>query len=54
MARTDDPLLAGPVAPAEGTVHNTVDQRSPSDPTSPPTERSLTHTHRARNAVRTK
>jgi arylsulfatase A-like enzyme len=33
MVRTDDPLLHGPIAPAEGTVHNAVDQRSPSDPT---------------------
>ena len=47
MARTDDPLLDGPVPPAPGTVYNTVDQRSPSEPTTPPTERSLTHTRRA-------
>lgn len=50
MVRTDDPLLAGPVPPAEGTVYNTVDQRSADDPTTPPTERSLTLTRRGRNA----
>ncbi len=33
MKRTDDPLLKGPVPPAAGTVYNTVDQISPSDPT---------------------
>jgi N-sulfoglucosamine sulfohydrolase len=49
MVRTEDPLLDGPVAPAEGTVVNTVDQISPADPTTPPTTRSLTLTHRARN-----
>ena len=49
MIRTEDPLLNGPVAPAEGTVVNTVDQISPGDPTTPPTARSLTLTHRARN-----
>jgi N-sulfoglucosamine sulfohydrolase len=49
MVRTDDPLLEGPVAPAEGTVVNTVDQISPADPTTPPTPRSLTLTRRARN-----
>lgn len=37
MIRTDDPLLQGPVPPAEGTFFNTVDQISPSDPTSSPT-----------------
>ena len=42
MVRTEDPLLEGPVAPAEGTVVNTVDQISPADPTTPPTPRSLT------------
>jgi N-sulfoglucosamine sulfohydrolase len=49
MVRTEDPLLDGPVAPAEGTVVNTVDQVSPADPTTPPTNRSLTLTRRARN-----
>jgi N-sulfoglucosamine sulfohydrolase len=49
MARTDDPLLQGAVAPAEGTFYNTVDQVSPSDPTTPPTTHSLTLTHRARH-----
>ncbi len=48
MVRTDDPLLEGAVAPAEGTIYNTVDQVSPSDPTTPPTTHSLTLTHRAR------
>jgi arylsulfatase A-like enzyme len=48
MARTDDPLLDGPVAPAEGTIHNTVDQLSASEPTTPPTTHSTTLTHRAR------
>jgi N-sulfoglucosamine sulfohydrolase len=33
MVRTDDPLLQGKVAPAEGTFYNTVDQISASDPT---------------------
>ncbi len=36
MVRTGDPLLDGPVPPAEGTVANTVDQVSASDPTPPP------------------
>jgi hypothetical protein len=36
MVRTGDPLLDRPVPPAEGTVLNTVDQVSASDPTSPP------------------
>ncbi|MDQ1414394.1 MAG: N-sulfoglucosamine sulfohydrolase, partial [Acidimicrobiaceae bacterium] len=40
MVRTDDPLLNGPVAPAEGTFYNTVEQVSPSDPTTPPTTHS--------------
>jgi arylsulfatase A-like enzyme len=53
MVRTEDPLLDGPVAPAEGTVVNTVDQLSPGDPTTPPTVRSLTLTHRARNGSET-
>jgi N-sulfoglucosamine sulfohydrolase len=49
MARTDDPLLDGPVAPAEGTVRNTVDQASASEPTTPPTTHSLTYTRRSRS-----
>jgi arylsulfatase A-like enzyme len=49
MVRTDDPLIQRMVAPAEGTFHNTVDQISPSDPTTPPTTHSATLTHRARN-----
>jgi arylsulfatase A-like enzyme len=48
MVRTDDPLLDGPVAPAEGTVRNTVDQRSANDPTTPPTTHSRTNTRRVR------
>ena len=48
MVQTDDPLLAGPVPPAEGTVYNTVDQVSASDPTIPPTAHSRTHTRRTR------
>jgi N-sulfoglucosamine sulfohydrolase len=32
MEQTDDPLLNGPVAPADGTTFNTVDQISPSEP----------------------
>jgi N-sulfoglucosamine sulfohydrolase len=51
MVRTGDPLLDGPVPPAEGTVGNTVDQVSASDPTTPPTARSLTHSHRTRNGA---
>lgn len=51
MTRTDDPLLKGPVPPAEGTFYNTVDQISPSDPTIPSSTHSLTLTHRARNAA---
>ena len=39
MVETGDPLLQGPVAPAEGTFYNTVDQVSPSDPTTPATTR---------------
>jgi N-sulfoglucosamine sulfohydrolase len=34
MVATEDPLLRGPVQPAKGTFYNTVDQVSPSDPTS--------------------
>jgi arylsulfatase A-like enzyme len=51
MERTDDPLLDGPVAPAPGTVTNTVDQRSPSDPTTPPTAHSTTLTRRPRGST---
>jgi N-sulfoglucosamine sulfohydrolase len=32
MEQTDDPLLNGPVAPADGTTFNTVDQISPNEP----------------------
>jgi hypothetical protein len=49
MVRTDDPLLAGPVPPAPGTFTNSVDQRSPSDPTTPATSHSRTLTRRARH-----
>jgi hypothetical protein len=49
MVKTDDPLLAGPVAPAPGTVYNTVDQLSADEETTPPTTHSLTHTRRARS-----
>ncbi len=49
MMRTDDPLLEGPVAAAEGTFYNTVDQISASDPTTPPTTHSLTLSRRVRN-----
>ena len=42
MIRTDDPLLEGPVAPAENTFYNTVDQLSASDPTRSDTTRSRT------------
>jgi arylsulfatase A-like enzyme len=48
MERTEDPLLDGPIAPAEGTVYNTVDQISADEPTEPPTQHSLTHTRRER------
>jgi arylsulfatase A-like enzyme len=51
MVRTEDPLLAGPVPPAEGTVTNTVDQLSASDPTTPPSTRSQTLSHRPRNGT---
>ena len=43
-----NPALHGPVPPAEGTIVNTVDQVSASDPTTPPSLRSLTHSQRAR------
>ena len=49
MVQTGDPLLNGPVPPAEGTVVNTVDQVSASDPTTPPSDRSLTLSRRSRN-----
>jgi hypothetical protein len=49
MVRTNDPLLEGPVAPAEGTFYNTVDQISASDPTTPATTHNLTLTRRARS-----
>ena len=49
MVRTEDPLLKGPVPPAEGTVVNTVDQVSASDPTTPPSDRSPTRSRRSRN-----
>jgi N-sulfoglucosamine sulfohydrolase len=49
MVRTGDPLINGPVLPAEGTVVNTVDQVSASDPTSPPSIRSATLSRRTRN-----
>lgn len=49
MERTEDPLLDGPVPPAEGTVLNTVDQVSAADPTTPPSDRSLTLSRRPRH-----
>jgi N-sulfoglucosamine sulfohydrolase len=51
MVRTEDPLLQGPVPPTEGAVYNRVDQRSPSEPTFPPTSHSVTLTHRERRAT---
>jgi N-sulfoglucosamine sulfohydrolase len=51
MVRTEDPLLDGPVPPAEGTVFNTVDQVSASDPTTPPTAHSRTLSRRTRNGA---
>jgi N-sulfoglucosamine sulfohydrolase len=53
MVRTEDPLLDGPVPPAEGTVLNTVDQVSAADPTTPPSDRSLTLSRRPRHADQT-
>jgi N-sulfoglucosamine sulfohydrolase len=50
MIRTEDPLIKGEVPPAAGTFFNTVDQTSPSDPTSPPTTNSRTLTRRARKS----
>jgi arylsulfatase A-like enzyme len=49
MVRTEDPLLDGPVSPAEGTVGNTVDQVSAADPTIPPSDHSLTLSRRPRH-----
>jgi N-sulfoglucosamine sulfohydrolase len=48
MVRTADPLIDGPVPPGEGTFFNTVDQISASDPTTPPSDHSLTLSRRAR------
>jgi N-sulfoglucosamine sulfohydrolase len=53
MVRTGDPLIDGPVPQAEGTIVNTVDQVSASDPTTPPTPRSTTLSRRTRKAVDT-
>ncbi len=53
MVRTGDPLIHGPVPPREGTFVNTVDQVSASDPTTPPSDRSVTHSRRARNVAET-
>lgn len=50
MACTGDPLLDGPVPPAPGTFHNTVDQISASDPTVPQTTHSTTLTRRSRDS----
>jgi arylsulfatase A-like enzyme len=49
MVRTADPLIDGPVPPGEGTFFNTADQLSASDPTTPPSDHSLTLSRRARN-----
>jgi N-sulfoglucosamine sulfohydrolase len=49
MVRTEDPLVEGPVPPRPGTFVNTVDQVSASDPTTPPSAHSITHSRRARN-----
>lgn len=49
MVRTEDPLLYGAVPPAEGTVGNTVDQVSASDPTTPPSPHSLTRSRLTRS-----
>ncbi|MGH2959981.1 MAG: sulfatase/phosphatase domain-containing protein, partial [Solirubrobacterales bacterium] len=51
MERTDDPLLEGPVRPAPGTIHNSVDQISADEPTVPPTANSTTHTRRERTGA---
>ena len=50
MERTSDPLLDGPVPPAAGTLYNTVDQISPSDPTIPATTHSTALTRRRRRS----
>jgi N-sulfoglucosamine sulfohydrolase len=47
MVRTNDPLLDGPVLPPAGTVHNTVEQVSASEPTTPLATPSLTDAYRA-------
>src|SRR5271168_1863868 len=49
MVRTGDPLIHGPAPTGEGTFVNTVDQVSASDPTTPPSARSVTHSRRAQN-----
>jgi arylsulfatase A-like enzyme len=49
MVRTEDPLIDGPVPPQQGPFANTVDQVSASDPMTPPSARSITHSRRARN-----
>ncbi len=53
MVGTGDPLIDGPVGPAEGTIVNTVDQVSANDPTTPPSIRSLTLSRRPRNGAET-
>ena len=53
MVRTGDPLIHGPVPQGEGTFVNTVDQVSASDPTMPPSARSVTHSRRVRNGAET-
>lgn len=51
MVRTGDPLIDGPVPQGVGTFVNTVDQVSASDPTTPPSRRSTTHSQRPRNGT---
>jgi N-sulfoglucosamine sulfohydrolase len=51
MLRTGDPLIDGPVPQGVGTFVNTVDQVSASDPTTPPSRRSTTHSQRPRNGT---
>jgi N-sulfoglucosamine sulfohydrolase len=53
MVRTGDPLIHGPVPQGEGTYVNTVNQVSASDPTMPPSARSVTHLRRVRNGAET-
>jgi N-sulfoglucosamine sulfohydrolase len=53
MVRTGDPLIHGPVPQGEGTYVNTVNQVSASDPTMPPSARSVTHSRRVRNGAET-